>query len=141
MYITYRRLSVFLLIICCSAIFVISCSPAGNTSDNTAVTARFPAISIGTTLYTYRGHHNGVTAVAWSPDGNYIASASLDVTVQVWATSTGNLLSIYHGHLDCVTAVAWSPDGKYIASTGFDNTVQVWQAFTGKSIWISCCRF
>ncbi len=35
-------------------------------------------------LYTYRGHSNGVDAVAWSPDGRRIASGSDDYTVQVW---------------------------------------------------------
>src|SRR6266704_541280 len=98
MYIAYRRLSVFLLIICCSAIFVTSCSPAGNT----AVTARMPPISIGSTLYTYRGHSDWVTAVAWSPDGKSIASASFDKTVQVWQASTGRHILTYQGHSDTV---------------------------------------
>jgi WD40 repeat protein len=35
-------------------------------------------------LLIYRGHASGVSAVAWSPDGQRIASASADATVQVW---------------------------------------------------------
>ena len=35
-------------------------------------------------LYTYRSHSDQVNAVAWSPDGKYIASGSWDKTVQVW---------------------------------------------------------
>ncbi|GAC1566546.1 MAG: hypothetical protein NVS3B14_09760 [Ktedonobacteraceae bacterium] len=42
---------------------------------------------IGTTLFTYAGHTDFVDAVAWSPDGRYIASGSWDNTVQVWQAS------------------------------------------------------
>src|SRR5690348_13387729 len=41
------------------------------------------SLSLGATLYSYRGHSNGVTSVAWSPDGKYIACGSTDNTVQV----------------------------------------------------------
>ena len=39
---------------------------------------------LGTTLSTYRDHAGSVNAVAWSPDGERIALASQDGTVQVW---------------------------------------------------------
>src|SRR5260370_8177195 len=38
---------------------------------------------VGTTILTYRGHTNFVNAVAWSPDGNYIASAHTHSTLHV----------------------------------------------------------
>ena len=41
-------------------------------------------LSVGTTLYTYRGHSNSVDAVAWLPDSRRITSGSGDHTVQVW---------------------------------------------------------
>lgn len=74
-------------------------------------------------------------SVAWSPDGQRIASASDDETVHLWDTSTGKTIFIYKGHVGsghdyngAVQAVAWSPNGERIASGGNDCTVQVWQA-------------
>src|SRR5258708_9876614 len=80
----------------------------------------------GTTLFTYNGHSDYVDAVAWSPNGQFIASGSWDGTAQVWDARTGALLTTYRGHKDAVSALAWSPDGQYIASGSWDDTVQVW---------------
>ena len=83
---------------------------------------------LGTTFFVYGGHNEFVNAVAWSPDGRYLASGSWDHTVQVWQARTGSLLITFRGHSDNVDALAWSPDGRLIASGSWDNTVQVWQA-------------
>jgi WD40 repeat protein len=92
---------------------------------------------------TYRGHAGGVTGVAWSPDGTYIASAGNDATAQVWDAMTGKLLLTYRADTGgSPVALAWSPDGKYLVASEFRQstpqvnkcTVQVIDAKTGKTI-------
>jgi WD40 repeat protein len=87
-----------------------------------------PAI---TQLYTYRGHIDRVSAVQWSPDGKFIASASDDGTMQIWDATTGRRVTAYRGVTHLVLTLAWSPDGKYIA-VGGDNTNVVVVDLMGK---------
>ncbi len=90
----------------------------------------------GSVLYSYHGHSNRVTTVAWSPDGRYIASGSLDQTVQVWAANPDDHVqpTIYRGHTAGVQAVAWSPASNRVVSGSVDKTVQVWNTFTGERV-------
>jgi len=84
-----------------------------------------------TELRALEGHTEHVVRVAIAPDGNTIASASLDGTVKVWDTNTGDLRYNLTGHTDWVRSVAWSPDGKTLASAAKDQTVRLWNADDG----------
>jgi serine/threonine protein kinase/Tol biopolymer transport system component len=97
------------------------------TPPNPTVTPRYQP-------FTYTGHTDSVRAVAWSPDGKRIVSASFDGTVRVLNASDGSEVFIYTGHTDSVWSVAWSPDGKRIASGSRDNTAQVWNASDGSHV-------
>jgi WD40 repeat protein len=60
---------------------------------------------------TLFGHSAAVKAVAFSPDGQRLASASVDKTVKLWDVLTGKeRTTLRHG--ECVLSVAYSPDGK-----------------------------
>src|SRR5205823_207979 len=82
----------------------------------------------GTRLLTYRGHGNGYSSFAWSPDGRFFATGGVSGLIQIWQASTGVLLSTWEGSLAYVNALVWSPDGSRLASGLSDHTVQVWEA-------------
>ncbi|MGH8886142.1 MAG: WD40 repeat domain-containing protein, partial [Egibacteraceae bacterium] len=71
-----------------------------------------------------------VRGVAWSPDGQRIATASGDRTVRLWEAQTGTELAIAGVHEDSVEDVAWSPDSQRIVTASRDRTARIWDAAT-----------
>jgi WD40 repeat protein len=83
---------------------------------------------------TLTGHSDEVFSVAYSPDGRYLASGSIDKTIKIWEVATGKELRTLTGHSGGVFLVAYSPDGRYLASGSSDKTIKIWEVATGKEL-------
>lgn len=87
-----------------------------------------------TEVKLFATHADWVTAVAWSPDGKRIASASKDKSAKVINVESGELEVNYQAHAAAVRGVMFSPDGQHVLSTGADNKLHRWKADSGEKV-------
>jgi eukaryotic-like serine/threonine-protein kinase len=85
-------------------------------------------------IYTYQDHTDSVHVVAWSPDGQYIASGSKDTTIRIWEPLSGQTRLIYKEHHGDIAALSWSNDSTKIVSSAQDYVVQTWETATGNTL-------
>ena len=77
-----------------------------------------------------RQEHNGViAALALSPDGKTLATASWDHSIRLWDLDGLRRRSVLQGHLNEVWTLAFSPDGQSLVSGSKDGGVNVWPVF------------
>ncbi|MBD2481174.1 AAA-like domain-containing protein [Planktothrix sp. FACHB-1365] len=86
----------------------------------------------GRLLYTLRHHSAVITSVCFSPDSQYLATASYDQTVKLWNIE-GNHLKTFKMDSECLTSVCFSFDGQYLATAAAQEKVEIWN-FTGKRL-------
>src|SRR5260370_40820598 len=80
------------------------------------------------------GKKCAIHAIAFSPDGKRLATASEDKTSEVWDATTGHELFALIGHTGPVMSIAFSPDGTRLATASADNTARVWDAATARGL-------
>lgn len=74
----------------------------------------------------------GINSVAFSADGQILASGSNDQTIKLWNVATGQELRTLRGHTSYVWSVAFSSDGETLASAGWDHSAKLWNTSTGR---------
>ena len=92
----------------------LAANPAG---PKTAANPPVPMLDTG-------GHMAEIRALAFTPDGSQIVSASDDKTIRVWDVSTGKTVRVIRGEVGAgpagaIYAMALSPDGKWLAAGGW----------------------
>jgi WD40 repeat protein/serine/threonine protein kinase len=81
-----------------------------------------------------------VNGMAFSPNGERLASGGGDGSIKIWNSRTRGLIQSFSAHTDWVVSVAFHPDGKHLASRGVDRKVKVWDlTATGQAEWTEPC--
>jgi WD40 repeat protein len=90
--------------------------------------------SSGQQVHLLEGHTGRVRSAVYSPDGQYIITASDDKTVRVWEAGSGHEVRRLEGHTGPVRSAVYNPDGQYIVTASDDKTVRVWEAGNGQEV-------
>jgi WD40 repeat protein len=77
-------------------------------------------------ILTLEGHLDVVTALALTPDGRQVVSASQDKTLKVWDLKSGGELYTLAGHEQGIKAIAVTSDGRQVVSASWNKTLKVW---------------
>lgn len=75
-----------------------------------------------------------ITALVFSKDRKYIASASENKTIKLWNAETGQLVRRIEEQGNGVLSLAFSPDSQYLASSSWSNSISLWNVKTGKLV-------
>lgn len=83
-------------------------------------------------------HDTRVNSIAWSPDGQWLATATGERKssnnaegyisgVQIWDAENYRLSYEFNAHTNAVLSISWSPDGSQLASSSLDGTIRIWE--------------
>merc|ERR1712032_1056816 len=78
-------------------------------------------------------HSSIVTCLAWSDNGNLIATGSTDCSLIMWDAATGNKLRTCVGHTGSVQAVCFLTNARIVSGSS-DKSVMLWDADNGKKL-------
>lgn len=82
-------------------------------------------------LQTLTAHHSYVYDVAYSPDGEWLASGDWGTSVCIWNARTGDLMREIHS-AGPVTSLQFSPDSRLLAAAGRDRAIKLWNVSDGQ---------
>ncbi len=79
-----------------------------------------------TDLCQIPGHSDSILALAFSSDGQLLASAAKDKTIKLWNIASQTEIATLTGHKLAATTLVFSTDGKTLASAGADKIIKLW---------------
>ncbi len=90
-------------------------------------------IFAGRSFLTLPGHTNSILAVAYSPDGQALASSSFDNSIRIWDVKSNHTTRTLSGAFGVVLSLAFSHDSRSLLAGGSDTAVRVWDVASGET--------
>ncbi len=86
-------------------------------------------------LHTFEAHRNDVVAYAFTADGRWLATGSMDNTIRITdvAANPPAPVTTLRGQSGWIGSLRFSPDGSLLVSTSQDRTLHLWDTRTGES--------
>src|SRR6516225_7746684 len=94
---------------------------------------RFWDAATGKELRRFEGHNSRIEAVAFSPDGKLVASASNE-DVRLWSIGGQKQIRHFNGQVSVVRGLAFSADAKRLISVSANDAIQLWDVSQGKEV-------
>jgi tetratricopeptide (TPR) repeat protein len=85
----------------------------------------------GEQIAILEGHTGRVESAAFSPQGDCVATGSVDCTARIWDAASGGTISILFEHQGAVRSVSFAPDGRRVVTASDDTTAKVWDRHFG----------
>jgi hypothetical protein len=85
----------------------------------------------GCQIAVFTGHQGPIRAIAFHPEGGFLASTGHDGVVKIWDIQAAACVKTLEGHVEAVWALTITHDGRWIVTGGSDDVLKVWDWHTG----------
>lgn len=81
--------------------------------------------------HAIKAHKGQILGIAFSPDGNFLASGATDRSVSMWAMPAVKPVLTHKDHQSWVCSTLFSPDGRFLFSATWDGVINLWEMPSG----------
>ena len=79
-----------------------------------------------------KGDKGASLLVAFSPDGQVIASCNQNHNIQLYKVDTAECVNVLQGHKSLINSITFCPDNYTLVSSSEDETIKFWDSISGE---------